>query len=437
MTKTWRYTQFMLALWLYMPLVRRLYEWKFGFSDLQPLVVLPLAALLPYAWHMLKRERRLCLPRSMVFIFWLWFGVFTYGLVLSVFNGHFISGLYTYMLFILPILPAIWIASNPPGTEKGYPKVLSFLFINTTIISIYGIVQWILVPPWDGFWLKNAAAFDSAFTFGNAIPFQIRVFATLNSPLTFSLFIAFILLLALPEFSLSRPKLLFQTFVWIVALGLSLERTAWLIFAIGIILYLVFSRRIRVLISLVVFAAISIIMANTLASDTSFMQLMSNRLQTFTDLDHDISYRARRELYATVLEHVPESPFGQGLGIVGQGTKLDANVVAIDSGILARLVEMGFAGTGIWLFTLATMLVMTLRIAKRADLNPSLQRAAFAFAGLQIAFLLAESSADMHLGLNGLLLWMNFGLLSASSTKLEPRSNTASIRTTVLSHGTY
>src|SRR4030081_1469123 len=97
----------------------------------------------------------------------------------------------------------------------SYARVTKVLFGLTTILSVYGIIQYVFLPPWDAFWLQNVSA-QGSLSFGKPFPFQVRVFSMLNSPGPFGSFMACILHMVFPTFAPPRPSLLAQMPFWLI-----------------------------------------------------------------------------------------------------------------------------------------------------------------------------------------------------------------------------
>ena len=53
------------------------------------------------------------------------------------------------------------------------------------VLAIYGVIQFAWVPPWDGFWMDHAGM----SSIGRPLPFQVRVFGTLNAPGVYAIFL--------------------------------------------------------------------------------------------------------------------------------------------------------------------------------------------------------------------------------------------------------
>jgi len=416
------YTIFIIALWLINPEIRRLYDWRFGFADVEFISLLSLVSLLPYVYLFFSERLWHKIPRIFMLLAWLWLGVFTYGLILAIFNKNILPASYSYLQFVLPLAPAVWLASLKISLRE---KLLNALFIFTTILSIYGIIQWIFVPEWDAYWL-NTVGTMGILSYGRATPFAIRVFSTMNAPGVFGNYLALLLLLAMPKLSLRRPILLVQYVIWLITFGLTLDRTGWLMTLIGAFIYCLLCGRIRIFFTIMLIAVSFGFALEWFASDTPIAQILTTRINTFSDLQNDISYRERHALYDDLIAHLPEAPLGQGLGIFGVGTKLsDASLSQIDSGILSHILELGFAGFFVVVGTLLGGVLYALRIgfsAKRKH-REDIYEYAIVVAALQFALLLAESSGDIHNGALAIIMWISLALVAQEDSLLNTTEN--------------
>jgi hypothetical protein len=59
----------------------------------------------------------------------------------------------------------------------SYRQNIQRIFLwGVLVMGVYGVLQYLVAPEWDRFWLINVKAF------GSAEPLAIRVFSTVNSP---------------------------------------------------------------------------------------------------------------------------------------------------------------------------------------------------------------------------------------------------------------
>ncbi len=407
MSRMWWYTLGTIVLWVVNPELRRLFDWRFGYLPVDVFPLFPFLAVIPHIWSLTYGGgwRRLSKPLSVVT--WIWLGAFGYAFVVALINGNALPGTYDFMNFVLPASIGLWIAADKEPFVKTYDLVMRVLFGLTTIISVYGIVQYAVAPAWDTMWLQDVIATGS-LSFGRPAPFLIRVFSMLSSPGPFGNYVGVMLLLALPQLSVRRPWMLAQIPFWLIAFGLSLDRSGWLLFASGLIVYLLLTpRRGTLLVSAAMSAALLsglVVVLPAVVGNATVVTDLSDRLATFSDLGSDRSANDRQNLYDTGSQLIAEAPFGRGLGVVGTATKLsDAQTTTdFDSGVLARLVEMGVPGALLYVVALGILSWELFGIWRRAGglKDARLQ----SIAAVALAVVLALGGAEISGDVNGLLL---------------------------------
>ena len=328
------------------------------------LPLLPFIAVLPHLWSLTYGGGWRRLSRPLLIATWVWLGAFTYAMVVAVAVGNSLPGAYTFANFVLPIGIGLWIAADDLPIHNSYARTTRLLFVLTTVVSVYGIVQYVVAPDWDRLWLRHVIAAGS-LSFGLPAPFEIRVFSMLSSPQPFGTFMAIMLLFALPQLSLRRPLALAQLPLWLVAFALSLDRTGWLIFASGASIYVLLAPRRGMLLAAIGACAGllcgAIVMLPALTGNEDVITMLQNRMTSFADLESDRSGNERRELYDTAVARIAAAPLGEGLGVVGTATKLAASAATtdVDSGMLARVFEMGIPGA-LLIFTTLGLLVVSM-----------------------------------------------------------------------------
>jgi len=402
----WAYSLAVLALWVINPELRRLYDWRFGFASIEIISVLPILALLPHVWSLTVGGGWTRLPRSLALAAWCWLGAFGYGLILGIVNGNTFPAAYAFGEFAIPAVLGLWVAADPVPAAIALRRVSRTIFVVTSFAAAYGIVQFVALPAWDALWLNNVIA-GGATSFGRPEPFQVRVFSVLNAPGPFGNYLAFVLLFALPRLSLRRPWLLAQMPLWLVAFGLTLDRSGWLMFAVGFCVYAVLSpQRLALIATLAVivgvFAGIATLGSALPGSDV-FTTTIGERLATLTDLSTDHSASDRQDVYARGIDLFWLAPAGRGLGVVGTSAKLGSAgaTVDFDSGFLARLIELGIPGL---LMLCASWYLLIAGERGAAGTRASLDARAMVV-GATVALFALQLSGDVA-GVLVVLLWL-------------------------------
>jgi hypothetical protein len=201
------------------------------------------------------------------------------------------------------------------------------------VMGAYGVLQYLVAPEWDRFWLISS----KAIAFGTPEPLGMRVFSTLNSPGPF----ATVMMAGLLLLFNNQGTLRFAAGgVGYLAFLLSLVRASWLGWAVGVVAFVPSLKprlQMRLIVTILVMAVCVVPLVNT----QPFSGAIAARLQTFSNTQNDVSYNQRLEGYGQIMgEALAEIP-GNGLGFVLTNESLGSN----DSGILTLLFNLGWFGT--------------------------------------------------------------------------------------------
>ncbi len=408
----WWYALGVIAWWLVNPEIRRLVDWKVGFNSVSLISGIPLALLLPFWYDVLVRGAWRRLPLPMLLAAWCWVGAFVYSFAIALVSNRLAPGAYVFADFMLPLGVGLWVATRDEiSADDALQRILRVVFAGATVLGIYGIIQYVIVPPWDAYWMTNAAI----NSIGKPLPFQVRVFSMLNSAGPFGNFMFFALALATPKLSLKRPWLLAQVAVWIGAFALSSDRSGWLAYAVSLAVYFVLSpRRVAAMRAAGLMAALAIVMTlslSALTGSTAATQSVVNRFSTLGDVGNDVSARDRQNQYAGAIADFEEVPVGQGLGLISNAGKLGNTGQAgdlLDSGIFARLLEMGAIGGALFyiglFIPLGTSLAGWMAASRSGDKDAATSLAMAV--GVLVASLSLQISGDTGRGLTGMFTWI-------------------------------
>jgi len=408
-TKPWIAIYVVFTLTALMPEVRRLIDWKTGFAVVSILSIVPLIALVPFAFIDVMTWFR-DVPRAVGVCAWLWFGVFTYSLAVGFFQVGKLPALYTYVGFVLPMAFGVWISTLRSDATTLYDRVADFIFNLTTPIAVYALIQYTILPAWDAAWMRSA----NISSMGVAVPFEFRPFGTLNSHGPFADWLIFALIVNLPRLSRMRPPAMVQTALMLIVLALTQVRSSWLGLLIGLLVFVALSpRRIRNLsfiavsgvIGFVVLSNVSTLLGNATAGNSVF-----SRFSTLSDLSHDTSYNDRTRYFGTILANAAERPTGEGLGDIGTASKLGASgaTTDFDNGYVGRFVEMGtlgFLGYAVTLVLAFGFSVCYWLRAARLGLEHEAAIGA-AIVATQVVLLFLDVASDHHGGFTGIYFWM-------------------------------
>lgn len=275
------------------------------------------------------------------------------------------------------------------------------------LVGGYGVVQFLVAPPWDAQWLRDVD--DVAQSFGRPFPLQIRVFSTVNDPGSLALVLTFALLWLLVR---RRAGLLGQLALVVgsTCLALTLVRSAWIALAVGVLYVVVrgWARPGRVLVAVAALVAL-LTVAGTVAQPV---------VQRFTSSTSsgasDESFRARATFAASQLVPALTAPVGEGLGSTGTAVRRDAGgdqrFANTDSGYLEALRTWGGPLGLVLLFSLvAAVAVLSWRVRPAA-------RGAAAFLAtvpVQLVF------SGVWTGTAGVMFWLCLAALAGPAQVLD------------------
>ena len=173
------YVVYTLSLWFVTPLVRRIIDSRFGFTDpnyvlLAPLLVSGLG-LIALLWEDPERPAR-NIPAPFV----LCAAAITYAVVIDVVRHPSQETVYGMANWLCPMMFGLHFYLNSHRYEQYRAAVTRAFLISVPLLGLYGIYQFI-ASAWDTFWLTNVSLTDLNPSFGQPESFQIRVWSTMRS----------------------------------------------------------------------------------------------------------------------------------------------------------------------------------------------------------------------------------------------------------------
>jgi hypothetical protein len=184
---------------------------------------------------------------------------------------------------------------------------------------------------------------------------------------------------------------------------LSLARTAWGGWLVALLFILTQRGHFRSRVFVTLAAAALLILP--LFAVRPVADTINPRLQTFTEIRQDNSFRARTEFYAEFLPQAFSNVMGEGLGSTGLGTKLSNEQATLgeygsfDSGVMEIPLVLGWPGTMLYIGGLIWLLVYAFRNSNPEDLFAVVSR------GIVVALLIMALADDTMDSLPGMLLW--------------------------------
>jgi putative inorganic carbon (HCO3(-)) transporter len=425
----WFYFALVIAAWCFTPLLRRLLDWHNGFyNPVQITSTIPFILTLPLVFVAFRAERLARLAPALKLFAWVWLAIFAYGLLLAVAVGNTSAGAYESVQYLVPMLVGIWLAGSELDDTQLMRRLSSITFPAGILVAAYGIAQFIQPQAWDVLWIQGGQ-FTSM---GDPVPFAMRIFSTLNSNGPAADFFAAGIVFALPYCRLKN------IWVWPLvtllgsALLLTLVREAWVALVIGVVIYLFVSpRRFRTLPFLALYGLLLTFLIAALPALLGASQdddLITSRIATFGDVGHDDSALTRSAEIQDSIAQGRANPIGRGLGQIGASSVLSTNSASggnvLDSGYLARLLELGWLGFAGYLFVVGgSFIALLARLfrTKGSAVIPADGKVLVATAAAICAMLLwSDAASDAHLGLDGLLFWIALGIGLRRTKPLHP-----------------
>jgi hypothetical protein len=414
-----------IAAWTLVPEVRRLIDWKVGFSSISVVSAIPLLMLAPFVIPFTYGKSLRLLERPMLILGWVWFGGFTFSLAVAATTGSISAALYAYLQFFLPAIFALWVSTLNVPIRVLYDRIATFSLWLATPVALYGAMQFAAPPAWDVAWMLSA----KITSIGVPLPFQLRPFSTLNGPGTFADFLVAVILLNLPRLRSPKPLLLGQMALLLGVLAVTMVRSNWIALVIGVVVYVVLSpgrlKNLTLLGGVAILFAVLLANVSTLLGSSQAGNDISARLDTFSNLDSDVSYNERARYWGEPLIAAATQPLGQGLGTIGTAAKLGdkGTTLDFDNGYIARFTEMGYFGTACYAFVIIGGTVLALRrhrqFAKAREID--LASIAAAVTAIQFAWLMLDVSSDHHNQLAGLFYWLSLALIGGRGAAEEVR----------------
>jgi putative inorganic carbon (HCO3(-)) transporter len=411
-----RLIPYILLVWVICPEIRRIQDWMEG--TYHSVSLLSIAPLLTSAVLVIPILAKFHQMESRIYKLLIYVGiVLLYGsLIGAAKNGS--GAFYDLANYVIPLL-LIPYAALSHFDNKALDRLI-VAFSNTAIlVAVYGIIQYVMVPPWDAFWMNHV----EMTSIGHPFPLEIRVFSTLNSPGPAGMYMGTALAPMILEKRWRGPLGWIGIILVTVGLLITLVRSAWVMLFIDIAIYTAVSagrQKWKLIAQLTaVIAAMYLIIPKLPGA-----QGLIARLDTMTAIQDDHSYNERLDFFHTVFPMLFAKPQGLGLGSIGVGTKLSnggalGEFGIFDNGFVAIFLTFGILG-GL-LFLWALWLVTRFLLSQKKQPGGITAYGKLGLSALQgsIVCLVFENG---YTGLKGFLLWMVVGIgIMAHQTIVQER----------------
>jgi hypothetical protein len=347
------YIEYTFWLWFLAPAIRRIIDYQSGYFTPGPW---NLVSLLVTSISLIKFFQNLPkLSRKEIAIFALpILGVF-YSFLIGLVNGLPVGKV---LMELLSMVGSISFGFYIYSHWQDYPNIRASLektlLWGLICISGYGIFQFLAPPEWEAFLLNSEFG---NLTFGRPVPYEIRVFSTMSSPqaCACALSTALLVLIASKPSPIKLPALVFGS----LTLLLTLARTFWIGFLVGLIALIPFLKMRSQLRLLAILVSVGFLVV-LVATDESFSDVISKRLASLSDTSDDVSLTVRREAFFKFLGYALTRVIGSGLA--GADVLNDDSFVVGDSGFLYILVSLGLIGSIPYFIGLSSGIVATYKI---------------------------------------------------------------------------
>lgn len=172
----WLFLTLSFWFWTITPFARRIIDFHAGFDAVNILLGTPnLIALLMLKDVIVSRD--MLRQREAITGFFVLVPIL-YGLGLSFVQGAVIPGASAAADWVAPVLYYFYILVNWRRIGEADQVFRGFLSVNLLVITVYSLYQYVSPLPWDVAWVINSGLPG----LGVPVPFEIRVFGTLNLP---------------------------------------------------------------------------------------------------------------------------------------------------------------------------------------------------------------------------------------------------------------
>lgn len=318
----------------------------------------------------------------------------TFAFAVGLIRNGTVAASYDLLTWGTPIALGYLVASDPTRFPAYWRATRRVLTTGGVALGAYGVVQFILLPPWDAFWMTESGL----VTIGRPEPFEVRVFATLNSPGPYgvAMMVSALIGLAGRTGVAAGPAL--------VGLLLSLVRGAWGACVVGVAWAAGQAgpgKRARPLMVL----AVAALTAFPALSYRPIADQVQERAETLVMLDEDGSAQTRTMLYLSYgPDRVLTSPLGEGLGALGAVSQLSAEGPSgLDSGLLGVPLVLGLPGMLLYMSGVVALLG---RSVLRRQPTQALQTTS----AIAVALVAMLVFGNQLIGVGGWFLWTAIGL---------------------------
>jgi hypothetical protein len=387
-------------MWFLTAWIARLVDYRSGWDLKRVMLVAPyLVTLVTFATflrHLPKSHRQGGLPFILAFT-----GIF-YAFLIGIIKTSPLTAARSLLDWLTPLLFGFHLFVNWRDYPSYRQNIQRTFLWGVLVMGIYGVVQYVVAPEWDRFWIINT----KLTSIGRPEPFGIRVYSTMHSCVPFcAAMLAGLLLLFNSQDTLRIPAAV----AGYLSFLLTLVRTAWGGWIVGL-LTLVSSLKPNLQMRLIITILVMAVFVFPLTTIEPFSEIINARFQSFSNVNEDDSFNARASIYEGQLGIAFSQVLGSGIGgtwIVKDNGKLES--IVFDSGILDMFFTLGWFGAISHLGGIFLLLFKLFQNSEsRADPFASASRA------ISLAIFAQMPLSSTTIAFNGLIFWGFAGLALAA-----------------------
>ncbi len=368
------------------PLVRRLSDYRSGFTDPSPMLLAPyLVTGLTFitCWqHFPKAYRQGGLPFVLSFV-----GVF-YAFLIGLINRQPSVVFREFLDWLPPVSFGFHLWVNWPNYPSYRQNIQRIFLWGVLVMGVYGIVQFVVAPEWDLLWMNST---DIATSNGGIPgPLALRIWSTTTSTEPFAgLMAAGLLLLSTRKGALN----LSASVAGYLSLLLTMVRSAWLGWFAGFFT-LASSLKAKHQMRLIIIILMMAVIVVPLTTIEPFSEKINERFTSFSNVEKDDSTQARKETFNNQIGRALTNFVGDG---IGGGS--------VDSAFLSLLLYFGWLGTIFYMGGML-MLVFTVFQGSEVSFDPFIG----AVRAIVISVLVRLPVNNSILGVSGIVFWSFLGM---------------------------
>lgn len=391
------YVSFTWWIWFLGALVRRIIDYQSGHLTAGPWILTPLLvtsiSFATLVRHLPKSHKEGSLPLILCV------GTVFYGFLIGLIQNEVsLTIIMDFLSWLTPILFCFHLFVNWRDYPSYRQNIQRTFLWGVLVMGVYGIVQYVVAPDWDRFWLIES----KAISFGTPEPFGIRVSSSVNSPQDFAAIMMAGLLLLFANQGVWRFP---SAAAGYLSFLLSLARSAWLSWSAGLLMFIT-SVNARLQMRLIVSIMVAAVFVVPLVNVEPFSTIIHDRVESLFSVKNDFSYQERVRGYNAFVGQAIAEFIGKGMrpriGSVN-------SFVIGDNGLLLTLLTFGWFGTIPYFLGLVLLLFKLFQNSElRFDPIASVSRA------ISLGILAQISLTTIFTGGMGMVLWGFLGIALAA-----------------------